>query len=485
MKICMLVKNSFEYDARVTKEAVSLIEDGHEVTVVAILIPNVTPEREVKDGIQVVRIPRMQFLVPELNRVARRYARWVEGRRARLLGVPVDEASVEELGTFHAASTATPGDASGSSAEPVATAADPGVPAAPDSLKYRYGTATTNALRFVAMTVKRMFKVVKFLLGKQGRAAKTYAINRRFIAAAVAQQPDVIHAHDLNTLWAATQAKRRSGAQLVYDSHELATARNRMGFWWKLWASFWERRGIPHTDAIIMAAPGYADAAVARYGIERPEVILNVPTLQVPDRDPRWDLRAELDLPRDRHLVVYQGSIQQNRGIEQVIEAMEHVEDTIMVVIGYGYHRPALEQLVRARGWTDRVKFFGPVPNHELINWTASADLGVCCIVGTSPSYYHSLPNKLFEYLMAGVPVIASDFPGMGGITKQEQVGEVCAPEDPVSIAAAMQRVLEDPARTERYTQNAARAIERYQWAVEAERLRAIYRRLSDSVAVS
>jgi glycosyltransferase involved in cell wall biosynthesis len=480
----MLVKNSFEYDARVTKEAVSLIDAGHEVTVVAILVPDVTPEREVKDGIQVVRVPRMQFLVPELNRVARRYARWVERRRARLLGVPVDEEAIAELGTFHVASTATPGDAA-TEAEPIETAtpADGPEPSAtaPTSLKYRYGAATTAALRAAAMSVKKLFKLAKFLLGKQGRAAKTYAINRRFIAAAIAQRPDVVHAHDLNTLWAATVVKRRTGAKLVYDSHELATARNRMGFWWKQWASYWERRGIPHADEVIMAAPGYADAAVQRYGVEPPTVILNVPTLQVPDLDPAWDLRRELDLPRDKHLIVYQGSIQENRGIEQVIDAMAHVHDSIMVVIGYGYHRPALERLVRDRGWTDRVRFFGPVPNHELINWTASADLGVCCIVGTSPSYYHSLPNKLFEYLMAGVPVIASDFPGMGGITKQTDVGEVCDPEDPASIGAAMLRVLDDPERAERYRRNAKTAIERYNWAVEAERLQAIYDRLARS----
>ncbi len=481
MKICMLVKNSFEYDARVTKEARTLIGAGHEVTVVAIHVPHVTAEHEVRDdGIEVFRVSRMQFGLPTLNRLARRYVGFVERRRARLLGEPVDEDLIRELGTLHVASTATPGDAS---TEPSASAASEatsayGPPAPAGSLRRRWAELSSIPLRAVAKTGRFGFKLAKGLLGRQGRAAKTYAINKRFIATARATNPDVVHAHDLNTLWVGTKVKRVTGAKLVYDSHELATARNRMGFWWRQWARYWERRGVPHVDEVIMAAPGYADAAVRLYGIEYPTVILNVPERQVPVTE-GFDLREVLELPRDKALVVYQGSIQENRGIEQVIEAMEHVPDTIMVVIGYGYHRPVLESMVRQRGWTDRVRFFGPVPNHELISWTASADLGVCCIVGTSPSYFHSLPNKLFEYLMAGVPVIASDFPGMGGITREADVGEVADPEDPVSIAAAMRKVLDDPEAQDRYRRNAEIAVDRYNWAVEAQRLVDLYGRLA------
>ena len=478
MKVCMLVKNSFEYDARVTKEARTLIDAGHQVTVVAIHVPHVTERHEQRDdGIEVIRVPRTQFGVDTLNRIARRYVGTVEYRRARLLNEPVDEEAIAELGTFHVASTATPGDAAPAERprSPESEGATPASP--PGRLRRRWAHLSTAVLRSLARVARFGFRAVRFLLGRQGRAAKAYAINRRFIKAATGTEPDVVHAHDLNTLWVGTVVKRRTGAKLVYDSHELATARNRMGTWWRRWAGYWERRGVPHADEIIMAAPGYADAARALYGVES-TVILNVPELQVPERE-GWDLREELDLPRDQHLVVYQGSIQENRGIEQVIAAMQHVSDTVMVVIGYGYHRPVLERMVRERGWDDRVRFFGPVPNQDLVNWTASADLGVCCIVGTSPSYFHSLPNKLFEYLMAEVPVVASDFPGMGGVVKEAEVGEVCDPQDPASIAAAMRRILEDPQARERYQRNAKAAVERYNWAVEAERLTGIYERLA------
>jgi glycosyltransferase involved in cell wall biosynthesis len=329
-------------------------------------------------------------------------------------------------------------------------------------------------MRAGARAVRIALRAVRFVLAHQGRAAKAWAINRRLIRAALQTGgADVYHAPDLNTLYAATVCKRRTGAKLVYDSHELATGRNRMGFSWRAWASLWERRGIPQADAVIMASPGYARVAAERYGVPEPTVVLNVPDPYTPEAG--WDLRKELDLPADRRVVVYQGSIQENRGIEQVIDAMAHVDGAVLVVIGYGYHRPALEALVRERGWGDRVRFFGPVPNDELLNYTASADLGVCCIVNSSPSYYHSLPNKLFEYLMAGVPVIASDFPAMGAVVRDYEVGEVCDPADPRSIAAAVRRILDDPERRARYRANTANAVRRYNWQAEQRRLLDVY----------
>jgi glycosyltransferase involved in cell wall biosynthesis len=324
----------------------------------------------------------------------------------------------------------------------------------------------------VAVVAQVMFRLAKALLGRQGRALKHYAINRRFIAAALELQPDVVHCHDLNTLWAGTQVKRRTGCRLVYDSHELATARNRMGTGWRLWCEFWEKRGIPHADAVIMASPGYADAARERYGIES-TVIVNVPEPQTPTGT--RDLRAATGLPTDRTLLIYQGSIQENRGIEQVIDAVELLTDVCLVIVGYGYHRPALERLVRERGLDDRIRFFGPVPNSELVDWSSSADIGMCNIVGTSRSYRESLPNKLFEYVMAGIPVVASNFGSMGRIVEEEEVGETCDPTDPAALAAAVKRIADDPERAGRYRANAAVMAARYNWEVEQASLRALY----------
>lgn len=383
----MLVKNSFEYDARVTKEAESLARAGHDVTVVAIHLPGVTAAREVRpSGVRVVRVPRAY------------------GPLARLVR----------------ASTITPGAGSD-----------------------RAATVTTAAVsarrRLVAETARLLARPVAFI----ARAVNAVVLNRRFVTAALATDPDVVHAHDLNTLHAGTLAKRVTGARLVYDAHELAAHRNDMGPVRRAWASTHERRGLRDVDVMITTTNAWADYLVGRYRIPRPTVVRNVPEL----REIRhgFDLRVELGIPADQRVLLYQGSIQRNRGIEQIIDALDLLPGFVLVVIGYGAERPVLERAVAARQLSERVRFFGPIPNDQLLHYTASVDVGMCCIRNSSLSYYWSLPNKLFEYVMAGVPVVASDFPEMGAFVRAEGVGAVCNPDSASEIAAAVRRILKDP----------------------------------------
>lgn len=493
MNVVMLVKNSFEYDARVTKEARTLLAEGHTVHVVAILVPDVTPEHEVRDdGIEVHRVSRVNLGVDALNRVAGRYAGSVEERRAKLTGEPVDDLTARELGNLGTDTTATPGATATAGPAPAAGASTASSPAAasaaaaePSAVQRAWGTASTEVLRFLAKFARFAFKVVKALLGRQGQAFKHYAINRRFIAKVTELQPDVVHCHDLNTLWAGRQVKQATGCQLVYDSHEMATARNRMGLGWRLWCEHFEKVGVPDADEVIMASPGYADVARARYGVES-TVVINVPPPQEPTGE--HDLREATGLGPEPTLLLYQGSIQENRGIEQVIDAVEllttgrgpkgeDADPVAFVVVGYGYHRAALERLVRDRGLDEVVKFFGPVPNPELVDWSSSADIGMCNIVGTSPSYRESLPNKFFEYVMGGIPVVVSDFGSMGRICEEQDVGVTCDPTDPAELADAVER-LREPATYQRCRANTPAMAAKYNWDVEQRKLVELYERL-------
>ncbi len=477
MNVVMLVKNSFEYDARVTKEARTLIAAGHDVTVVAIQVPGVTQERELRDdGIAVHRVSRVSMGIDTVNRFAGRYAGAVEDRRSRITGEPVDELTARELGSIGTDTTATPGATATSSAR---TAAPVATVAPATGLRRAYGTASTELLRFVAKLARFAFKLVKVVIGKQGQGLKHYAINRRFIAAAIAAEPDVVHAHDLNTLWAARQVKKATGCKLVYDSHEMATARNRMTTGWRLWCEHFEKAGVPDADRVIMASPGYADVCRDRYGVE-PTELINVPPPQQPTGT--RDLRAETGLSSHDTLLIYQGSIQENRGIEQVIDAVGLLNAPLapgapgvsLVVVGYGYHRAALERMVRDRGMEDRVRFFGPVPNPDLVDWSSSADIGMCNIVGTSPSYRESLPNKLFEYVMAGIPVVVSNFGSMGRIAEEQGVGVTCDPTDPQALADAITQ-LRDPETYEKARAATPAMAARYNWDVEQQALVDVY----------
>ncbi|MDJ0663507.1 MAG: glycosyltransferase [Acidimicrobiia bacterium] len=472
MKICMFVKNSFEYDARVTKEAKTLIDDGNEVTVVAIHVPNKTAEREITaDGIRVVRVSRLSFGLGTLNRIAARYAGSIETRHARLTGEEVDRERAQELSEWLPASTATPSDR-------VEVVVDEGGSEQPPGADMGAGSKlwariTTPILRGFARTARFGFRAVKFLVGRQGRALKTLAINRRMIKVGLEVGADVYHSHDLNTLYIGAMCKKKTDARLVYDSHELQTERNRMTKWWRRWAAWNERRWLPYADAMIVASPSWIDINRDKYGkVPDPSVsIINTPELAA-ITEPQ-DLRGELDIPDDAPILLYQGSIQENRGIEPAIDAVTLLPKAVLVVVGYGYHRPKLEADVRKRGLTDRVKFFGPIPNDELLAWTAAADIGLCNIVNSSLSYYTSLPNKLFEYIIAGIAVIGSDSPEIGRIVQEEGVGEVADPVDPESLAAATRTILAD---LDGYRSATHDAAQKYNWGIEEQKLLSIYR---------
>lgn len=470
MRICMFVKNSFEYDARVTKEARTLIEAGHHVTVVAYHVPGVTAEHEVRpDGIEVRRISRVNFGVDALNRLAARYAGSIETRHSRLTGEPVDIERARREARFQPPSTAAPG------AAVTVEVAQPAPDApAPTRSSRAWGKVTTPLLRLVTRTARFGFKAVKAVMGRQGRAMKTWAINRRMIALGIAEAADVYHSHDLNTLWIGHRCKRAVGAKLVYDSHELQTERSRMGYWWKRWAVWNERKWLPSADALIVASPPWIDHIRGLYGHVPP---VAVAVINVPERTEvvARDLRPELGLDPGTPLLLYQGSIQENRGIEPAIDAIELLDGVVLVIVGYGYYRDVLEDLVAGRGLSERVKFFGPIPNDELLHWTASADVGLCNIVNASLSYYTTLPNKLFEYMMAEVPVLGSDSPGIGNVVEETGAGEIVDPVDPRSLAAATEKILADP---EPYRNACRVASERYNWSVESRALLGVYQQI-------
>jgi glycosyltransferase involved in cell wall biosynthesis len=182
-----------------------------------------------------------------------------------------------------------------------------------------------------------------------------------------------------------------------------------------------------------------------------------------------------LGIPDDAPILLYQGSIQENRGIEPAIDAITLLPKAVLVVVGYGYYRPVLEADVRKRDLADRVKFFGPIPNDELLGWTAAADIGMCNIINSSLSYYTSLPNKLFEYIIAGIAVIGSDSPEIGRVVSETGVGEVADPADPESLANAARLILGD---LDRYKAATGPAAQRYNWGNEAKKLLGVYRGL-------
>lgn len=334
----------------------------------------------------------------------------------------------------------------------------------------------------VVKSEPRLKANVKRLVLHAARTASTlkvadsihHSLDNLMIEAAEGLHPDIIHAHDLDTLRAGSIISVSLGIPLVYDSHEMATARSLGNARTNKRAQLLEGSLINNAQLVIMASQGYADRAVELYGIDSPTVVRNIPKYRT-QFNPELDLRTRFHIPAEHKVLVHQGSLQPFRGVEQLIDAVALVPHVSLVIIGYGSHLLFLKQYVSAKGLGDRVHFLGAVPADDLLDWSSTADIGICTIVGHSDSYRHSMPNKLFEYTMSGISVIASNYPGMGGFVTEHEIGEVCDPEDAHDLARAINRLISDPIHLATCKENSVRTRELVNWEAEASTLQTAY----------
>jgi len=328
--------------------------------------------------------------------------------------------------------------------------------------------------------VRRLvLKSVRWQGGRLAPAIKYLELIRRVAQVTKLRPADVYHSHDANTLLAIYPVVRRDKAAWVYDSHELETGRNfggskLAGIYRWLWP-LPERLFIRRVNTVISANPSYAGQLVNTYGIRPPTVIMNCPEYLAPLESSL--LRDKLGIPTGRTIILYQGAIAFNRGLEVCIQSLQYVgTDVDLVALGDGRARGALEALAAELDLSDRVHFPGYVPLAELLAFTASADVGLSLIQNTCQSYYFTLPNKIMEYLMAGLPIVASDFPEMRRVIQKHQVGYLVSdPSSPQEVAATITKTITDRERYRQMRLNAHRAAEVLNWENERKKLIALY----------
>lgn len=411
--VCMFVASPLRHDTRVEKEAACLAEAGHRVRIVASLHPDL-PRIEERAGATVVRVDDDPLPARIVRGLLRRRAGGDAARAAP--GAVITRESVERRGARARLLTA----------------------ALRVHLRLAWYRYLRNALR-----------------AARERPARLWV------------------AHDLDTLPVALRARRLMGGRVLYDSHELfvdsSLARGERRRWERL-----ERALIGRADAVTTVSPSIARTLASRYGIREPRLLLNAPpAARRDDERPAVDLRRELSLPAGARVALYLGGIQQHRGLEPLIAAAAARDDLALVLLGpgTGSYRAQLERAAAEHGVTDRVRFMAPVPPQEIVRHARAADVGVAPIQATYLSYRYALPNKLFDYLQAGLPLVVSDFPDMAELVARHDVGAVCDPSRPASIAEAIDAVTRDPERAARLRANALRAAEDYTWERQRETL--------------
>ena len=296
---------------------------------------------------------------------------------------------------------------------------------------------------------------------------------------------DIYHAHDRDALDLTARAARKLGRPFIYDSHEFwpdknsyenntRSPRDRLS---EMWWNAKEARYIRWADGFIVTSPGHGDGLVERYHVKPPVVARNIPEYQR-GKD-RTYLRRCLGLSATYKLLVYVGNIQRNRGLEEVIASLVHMPSHVhFVIIGYGHYQKELERRLPSnlRG---RVQFFGAIPFTEIIPTIYSGDIGVSPFQANCYSHRHVLPNKIFEYMMAELPIAASNFPDMKKIIDEVGYGKTFDPASPADIAKTINAMLRDESGLENMRARAREASERqFRFDKEKEKLLELYRRL-------
>jgi glycogen synthase len=298
----------------------------------------------------------------------------------------------------------------------------------------------------------------------------------------VAEPADIWHGMWAGSLPALDRLRGRHGGRTIYDSRDVymrSRGFERLGM---LKAPFaWlERRWARRADAVVTVNDAYATLLAAQLRIERPLVVRNTPDRYTPP-DPAPDLiREALGVPRDTRIVLYQGGLLSDRGIEQGMDAILAVPDAVFAIMGFGPAQAEIEERAAAPRFRDRVRMLPPVSPDDLLDWTASADVMLMAIQPTSVNHRFTTPQKLWEAIAAGVPVVASDLPGMAEVVRETGSGVVVDATDPADIARGITSILDAPADERRQMRERTwrAGQDRYNWERETDTLLALYREL-------
>ncbi len=284
-----------------------------------------------------------------------------------------------------------------------------------------------------------------------------------------------VHANDLDTLAGAGYVAMRQKIPLIYDSHELFTEQAPLANRLKerlIWTAL-ERILIGRANAVITVCDSIADELAQRYNIKRPVVIRNMPPYTPAARTTM--IHKRLGLPESQKIVLYQGGLLKGIGLENIVRLGQFLRQALLVIIGSGPLEAELQRLVQTLQLTDRVRFIPHVPFQDLAAYTASAHLGLILLQGEGLNTHFALPNKLFEYLMADLPIICRPLPELLKIISAFQVGFAIETEDLAAVAAKIEAFLADETLYQIYTCNARQAAQELNWDHEKEKLKAVY----------
>lgn len=413
--VCMVVKNRLSTDARVKKEMTALSEDGWRVTVIAMPEPG-SPEEENRNGIRILRPPIISKTKEKL--------------RGQIIHV---------------------------------------------------SEKSDNSLKAGFIRSLRKNRLRRFIADLQ----RDIPWERRLRNTAWQVDADVYHANDLDTLEICGSVAEKRNAKLVYDSHELWLESSRYLIAThpinRLRLKRIEQRYVPMADAVIAVTPMRGQRMRQMYpSMKSLEIVENAPEI-LNNLPLTGKLRSMINADPDTIIALYQGVICPERGLEELLSAAKLTtsKSVKFVIIGMDSWNGTLQTMAENMGLGNKVIFLPPVPSEELPEITVDADIGFILFRNTCLNHYYSLPNKLYEYMMAGVPIISSNFPELKKVLDEVKSGITVDPESPEAISYAVEQLAGNSSLRHDMKKNGrAAAIDRYNWGPQRELLRNLYRKL-------
>ncbi|MXQ12895.1 glycosyltransferase family 4 protein [Microvirga makkahensis] len=302
-------------------------------------------------------------------------------------------------------------------------------------------------------------------------------------------RPRVIHAHDLYTLQAAVRIAAWTGAKVVYDAHELEADRTKMtDMRLKRWIIDQEKFYAPKTDACITVSNAIADEMVKELGIERPTIVFNAPvTDHLPEEWRGKTIRKTLGLDPQTPLFVFVGKVYElfnsNQRVGMIIEALAQCEGFHLAIMG-PLGSTAAEQIpeLSARlGIEGRLHILGSIPAEAITSYIADADAGIYFMWPDTRNIDLTIPNKLFEFSLAGLPIVVSDLTSTRWFVEQVHNAILVSEESPEAIAKACREAYETRDKLRPSPDRLAFMINEFSWSAQERKLLALYGKLLDA----
>ncbi|WP_319502975.1 glycosyltransferase [uncultured Draconibacterium sp.] len=292
--------------------------------------------------------------------------------------------------------------------------------------------------------------------------------NFRLLLFLLFRKTNVLLANDLDALTANYLASKIKRTPVVYDSHEYFTEvpelidRPRVKQIWE-WL---EKKMLPNLKLCYTVCDSIAAVYHEKYNVPF-QVVRNIPlsknTVQSNEKEDQ------------QKIILYQGAVNIGRGLEQAIKAMHFIEDAQLVIAGDGDIKVQLEELVRTEKLQEKVLFTGRLSIEELAKLTPTADLGLSIEEDLGLNYRFALPNKLFDYIRAGVPVLISDLPEMKAIVEKYDIGAISNSHDPKDLANSFNKALNNSIKRKTWKTNIVQASKELTWENEEKVLKSIF----------